>query len=67
MLNEGARLGEAGGDARRLLMARFVLEHRLADQPKLSLSRDTWEDRAIGLLLDDTPVPLDVASSLLNA
>ena len=67
MLNEGARLGEAGGDARRLLMARFVLEHRLADQPKLSLSRDTWEDRAIDLLLDDTPVPLDVASSLLNA
>jgi alkylation response protein AidB-like acyl-CoA dehydrogenase len=67
MLNEGARLGEAGGDARRLLMARFVLEHRLSDGPKLSIPRQSWEDAAIPLLLDDAPVPLDVASSLLSA
>jgi alkylation response protein AidB-like acyl-CoA dehydrogenase len=67
MLNEGARLGEAGGDARRLLMARFVLEHRLSDQPKLSVKHDSWEEPAISLLLDEAPVSLDTAASLLNA
>ncbi|MGH6778956.1 MAG: acyl-CoA dehydrogenase family protein [Bradyrhizobium sp.] len=67
MLNEGSRLGEAGGDARRLLMARFVLEHRLSDRSKLSIPRESWEETAISLLLDDAPVPLDVASSLLSA
>jgi alkylation response protein AidB-like acyl-CoA dehydrogenase len=66
MLNEGARLGEAGGDARRMLMARFVLEHRLSDQSKLSVKRDSWEEPTISLLLDEAPVSLDTASSLLS-
>lgn len=67
MLNEGARLGETGGDARRLLMARFVLDHRLSDRPKTRIDRSDWEETAISLLLGDAPVPLDIAASLLNA
>ncbi|WP_421997298.1 acyl-CoA dehydrogenase family protein [Reyranella sp.] len=68
MANEGARLGAEGGDARRLLMARFVLEHRLADQPKLSIGSSTaWEEPAISALLDDPPVTLDQAEALLQA
>ena len=68
MANEGARLGAAGGDARRLLMARFVLEHRLADQPKLGTGSSTaWEEPAISALLDEVPVSLDQAQSLLVA
>ena len=67
MANEGFRLGAAGGDARRLLMARFVLEHRLSDRPKLSADGGAWEDQAISALLDDAPVPLDRAAALLIA
>jgi acyl-CoA dehydrogenase len=67
MANEGFRLGAAGGDARRLLMARFVLEHRLSDRPRLSADGGAWEDGAIAALLDDTPVSLDRAAALLVA
>ena len=67
MANEGARLGAAGGDARRLLMARFVLEHRLSDRPKLSADGGDWEEPAITALLDDAPVPLDRAAALMIA
>ena len=67
MANEGARLGAAGGDARRMLMARFVLEHRLSDRPKLSADGGDWEEAAITALLDDAPLPLDRAVALMIA
>ena len=67
MVNEGFRLGVAGGDARRMVMARFVLEHRLSDHPKLSVDDSGWEEKAILMLLEETPVPLNIASSLLVA
>ena len=35
---EGATLGAQGGDARRLLLSRLVIEHRLAPQDPLSLN-----------------------------
>ncbi len=60
-------LGADGGDARRLLMARLVLEHRLSDRPKLSLDGAEWEEEAITALLDDAPVPLDRACEMLVA
>ena len=56
-----------GGDARRMLMARFVLEHRLSDRPKLAADGGDWEEAAISALLDEAPLPLDRASSLLTA
>lgn len=67
LASEGLRLGAAGGDARRLLLARFVLEHRLRPSDTLSLAALQWEDDAIDLLLDDAPVSLAQATALLVA
>ena len=67
MATEGLALGAAGGDARRLLLARCVLEHRLHDRPGLSLKGLAWEEQATTWLLGTDPVPLDAAESLLVA
>jgi len=66
LANEGARQGAAGGDARRLLLSRFVIEHRLREQPSTSLEAQRWEDEATDLLLADAPIPLATATSLLQ-
>jgi len=63
---EGATLGAQGGDARRLLLSRLVIEHRLAPQDPLSLGESSWEEEAINLLLDDAPVPLAKAVALVG-
>jgi len=62
---EGATLGAQGGDARRLLLSRLVIEHRLAPQDPLSLNEAAWEQEAMDLLLQDAPVPLAKAVTLL--
>ena len=62
---EGATLGAQGGDARRLLLSRLVIEHRLAPQYPLSLNESPWEQEAMDLLLSDAPVPLAKATALL--
>ncbi|HEX4894549.1 MAG TPA: DNA alkylation response protein, partial [Hyphomicrobiaceae bacterium] len=56
-----------GVDARRALVARFVLEHRLEAADPLNPRDDRWEREAIALLLDRSPVALDRASALLIA
>lgn len=66
LASEGQRLGKAGGDARRLLLARFVLEHRLQRNEPVSLEALRWEDEATDLLLDDAPVALGQANALLT-
>ncbi|MDP3163692.1 MAG: acyl-CoA dehydrogenase family protein [Reyranella sp.] len=63
---EGATLGAQGGDARRLLLSRLVIEHRLSPQDPLSLSESPWEQEAMDLLLDDAPVPLAKAAALVG-
>jgi acyl-CoA dehydrogenase len=63
---EGATLGAEGGDARRLLLSRLVIEHRLAPQDPLSLGESGWEEEAINLLLDDAPVSLAKAAALVG-
>ena len=63
---EGATLGAQGGDARRLLLSRLVIEHRLAPRDPLSLDESGWEEEAINLLLDDAPVPLAKAVTLVG-
>lgn len=64
-IQEGVRLGASGGDARRLLLARFALEHRLQEPNALNLEGQRWEDEAIDLLLGEAPVPLSRAAALL--
>ncbi|HEX9558142.1 MAG TPA: DNA alkylation response protein, partial [Reyranella sp.] len=64
---EGATLGAHGGDARRLLLSRLVIEHRLAPQDPLSLAELDWEQEAMDLLLQDEPVPLAKATALLSS
>lgn len=64
LAEEGARLGRDGGDARRLLLARFVVEHRLGERKPMSLEGQGWEDEAIDLLLSEAPVPLTRAEAL---
>jgi acyl-CoA dehydrogenase len=63
---EGATLGAEGGDARRLLLSRLVIEHRLAPNDPLSLAEAPWEEEAMNLLLDDAPVPLAKATALVG-
>jgi acyl-CoA dehydrogenase len=67
MAAEGARLGASDGDARRLLLARFVLEHRLQRNVPLSIASMNWENDAIDLLLDDSPISLEKVATLLRA
>lgn len=66
MAAEGARSGAAGGDARRLLLARFVLEHRLQRNSLTSIADQMWEEPAIAALLQEQPISLDAATNLLS-
>jgi alkylation response protein AidB-like acyl-CoA dehydrogenase len=54
-------------DARRLLLSRFVLEHRLTGRDPLSPPDDAWEREAIDLILCDAPVSPAQAIKLLIA
>ena len=54
-------------DARRALLSRFVLEHRLAAKDPLEPEEAAWEGPAIAALLEDIPVPLTRAAALLAA
>jgi hypothetical protein len=62
---EGARLGEMGHDARRLVIARMVLDHRLRAHDPLRVSKS--DDRMISALLDEQPIDLETASAFAAA
>jgi acyl-CoA dehydrogenase len=60
---EGARLGRLGRDARRLILARMVLEHRL--KPQDPLAGEASDPGVVATLLDEAPVPLAQAQALV--
>ncbi len=63
---EGATAGaEPGGDARRLLLARMVLEHRLSPQDPLAITDTAFDEAAEALLLSDAPAPLTAVAKIL--
>ena len=63
---EGATAGaEPGGDARRLLLARMVLEHRLSPQDPLAITDTAFDEAAEALLLSDDPAPLTAVAKIL--
>jgi acyl-CoA dehydrogenase len=55
---------QPGADARRALVARFVLTHRLSARDPLEME-DTGEDAAIAMLLSDEAVTLEAVAPLL--
>jgi hypothetical protein len=54
-------------DARRLVVARFVLEHRLETADPLSPRDDTWELAATAALLSSQPLSLAEAQRIVSA
>jgi alkylation response protein AidB-like acyl-CoA dehydrogenase len=56
---------QPGVDARRLLLSRFVLEHRLSPSDPLDPRSNAWEESAIDLILGEGPVSLDKAQAVL--
>jgi hypothetical protein len=63
---EGAGCGAEGSDARRLLLARQVIDHRLHPRDPLDTRDPVSDADIIDLLLDEAPVPLELASSLVT-
>jgi acyl-CoA dehydrogenase len=53
-------------DARRALLSRFVLAHRLSPRDPLSRETASWEAKAGDLLLTGKPVPMSEAAGLLG-
>jgi len=52
-------------DARRALLARFVLEHRLMAQDPLGLPNVAWEREATDIVLGDEPASVSRVATLL--
>ncbi|WP_417516752.1 acyl-CoA dehydrogenase family protein [Minwuia sp.] len=62
---EGATLGARGGDARRMLLSRMVIDKRLSPDDPLAVEDTRFDRQAAPLLLSDRPVSLDAAAALL--
>lgn len=62
---EGATAAAKGGDARRLLLSRLVLDHRLAPQDPMAEGENRFDKAAATLLLNDAPVSLQDALETL--
>ena len=56
---EGSATGSAGGDARRMFLARMVVDHRLRPQDPIGVPGSDWEEEAIAVLLHKKNVYLD--------
>jgi alkylation response protein AidB-like acyl-CoA dehydrogenase len=61
---EGSR---PGVDARRALIARFVLEYRLTAQDPLAIPNDAWEREATDIVLGEAPASLARVATLLDS
>ena len=64
MAREGAQLGRDGGDARRLILARMVIDHRLAPHDPLAIGDS--DDDALTAMLSDEPVDLATAQAIAS-
>jgi hypothetical protein len=63
---EGATAGANGHDARRMILARMVVEHRLRPHDPLALPASNWEEEAITALLDPSAVFIERAAQLVS-
>jgi hypothetical protein len=64
---EGGRIHEARGDARRLLLSRMVVDHRLTVQDPFKPGADGAERAMAAEVLGDHAVSMDRAGALLAA
>ena len=64
---EADRIHQRRGDARRLLLSRLVLDHRLAARDPFALEAGRGEDRIADLLLGDAPAPMREVAELVAA
>ena len=65
LASEGARLGAMGEDARRLILARMVVDHRLRAGDPLAVEDD--DTAAVAALLNDDKIDLATAQALAAA
>lgn len=65
MANEGVRIDARHGDARRLLMAHMVLEHRLFGRGVLDRGDSEHKSKCAACLFDEAPQGLAKVSELL--
>lgn len=66
LISEGSRLAASGGDARRILLARLVLDHRLTARDPLSELDPAMEAAQADALLSDGPLSLARATTLAS-
>lgn len=64
---EADRIHQRRGDARRLLLSRLVLDHRLAARDPFALEAGRGEDRIADLLLGEASVPMREIAELVTA
>ena len=62
---EADRIHQRRGDARRLLLSRLVLDHRLAARDPFALEAGRGEDRIADLLLGDAPASMREVAELV--
>ena len=62
LATEGARLGAMGEDARRLILSRMVMDHRLRAADPMAIEEDN--DAAVAALLSEDKVDLATAQTL---
>ena len=67
LAREGAVMGRESGDARRLVLSRLVVEHRMRPQDPMSLDKLNLETTAAELLLDDGVPSLERVREALSA
>ena len=64
---EGARIHEMRGDARRLLLSRLVIDHRLSSGDPFRLTENVAQSAIAGLLLGERAADMAEVGELLLA
>ena len=66
LASEDAKLGAESGDARRLILARLVVETRLTPRDPLAVDESPFQTEASKLLIDEAAVSLDRALEIIS-
>ena len=66
LASEGAKIGAKGGDARRLILSRLVVDTRLTSRDPLAVDDTSFQTEASKLLIDEAPVSLDRALEVIS-